>query len=242
MAFLQPAARAGQGHVQRAHEHDADHSFKRTEREFFSSRDEIAGSVVDQHVERSVLPDLCDHFFHARTVAHVANESLHRAGSGLAQLLCGLRQHLLAASANVKRWGAEFEKAPAHTLAPSGRASGDQDPLARQQIFLEHELCLSPQEWENHPTPSLKRNSWHPRAWNKLERQFQKVPASRESRTATSGSPRSSAHASQAAAVRCAKACSNCARSAPCRASSDSKRWAKRGSSAATAIHPSLAR
>ena len=123
---FEPAASASHGGVQSAEQHDADHGFESARRKFFGTGDEISGSVVNENVEWTGLPDGIDHGFDGVEIADVARESMDGAFGGGGKFGSGLLQHVLTTAADVDR-GAEFEEAVSHGFAESGAAAGDED-------------------------------------------------------------------------------------------------------------------
>src|SRR5208337_1915068 len=132
---LEPAASAGHGAVQRAHEHDVDDGVPRAGREVFGAGDEVAGGVVDEDVEGSLAPDGIDHGFDGFKTADVAGEGVD--GSLGREFGSGLFENFCAAAADVDR-GSEFEEAFGHAFAEAGASAGDQDALRLQKIGAEH--------------------------------------------------------------------------------------------------------
>src|SRR5260370_23050801 len=131
MALFEPPPATGQSDVKRSHQHDADHCFKSPKGELLRPRNEVAGSVVDKNIERTVIPDLVNHGFNASAITHVTNKRLDRAPGCPAKFLGGLVQHLLATSADVEG-GPKFKAALAHAFAQPGCASGNEDSFAGQ--------------------------------------------------------------------------------------------------------------
>ena len=73
---LEPAASAGHGAVQRAHQNDADDGVPRAGRKFFGAGDEVSGGVVDEDVERAFAPNGVDHGFDGVEIADVARDGV----------------------------------------------------------------------------------------------------------------------------------------------------------------------
>src|SRR5271155_4935497 len=132
MGGFEPAAPAGPGGMEGAEEHDADYGFKGARGKLLGAGDEIAGGVIDQHVEGSGFPDGVDHGFDGIEITDVARESVDWAFGGSGEFGCGLLENLFAASADVDR-GAELEEAVGHGLAESGAAACDQDALVAEE-------------------------------------------------------------------------------------------------------------
>src|SRR5215471_14857663 len=137
MLCRQPAAPAGHGAVQRPHEDDVDHRLPGVRRELFGARDEVPGRVINEYVERPVIPDGLDHLFDAVEIANVARERVD--WPRRLQLIGGGVQYFLPASADVDG-GPEFEEAAGHAFAGSGAAAGDEDALVQQEVLVEHNL------------------------------------------------------------------------------------------------------
>jgi hypothetical protein len=116
---------------------DADHCFPCTRREFFGAGEEIAGSVIDQDIQRPRIPDLLDHQLDGIALAHIANKAADFARCAVSQLAAGLLQDFAPAAADVNRC-AELQKALSHRAAQASAASGDQNAFALEQIWLEH--------------------------------------------------------------------------------------------------------
>ena len=72
MCGLEPAASAGHGGVERAHEHDADDGIEGVGRKFFGAGDEVSGGIVDEDVERGGFPGGVDHRLDGFEVADIA--------------------------------------------------------------------------------------------------------------------------------------------------------------------------
>ena len=106
-------------------------------REFLGAGEEIAGSVIDQHIQRPSIPDLPDHLLDGITLAHIADITANLARSAVSQLAAGLLQHIRSAPADVNR-RAELQKALRHRASQAGAASGNQNTFALEQIWLEH--------------------------------------------------------------------------------------------------------
>src|SRR5208283_4883235 len=75
-AGSEPAASTGHRHVQGAHEDDADYGLKGPQGEFFGAGEEVPGGVVHEDVERTIVPDDADEFFHGCGVANVAGTGM----------------------------------------------------------------------------------------------------------------------------------------------------------------------
>ena len=135
MGGFEPAAAAGHGRVECAHEHDADDGLEGARREFFGASDEVSGGIVDKNVERSGAPDGIDHRFDGVEVADVAREGVDYAVCG-EFCLRGL-QNFFAAAADVD-FGAEFEEALRHAFAQAGAAASDEDAFVLQEVGIEH--------------------------------------------------------------------------------------------------------
>src|ERR1700722_16951160 len=129
MSGFQPAAPAGHGAVQRAHQHDADDRFPRARRKFFAAGDKVSGSVVDQDVERFRVPNVVDHgldlFGLADVTAQRVNWSFRR------KLILSLFEDFFAASADIDL-RAEFEETLCHAFAKAGASAGDEYALGLQ--------------------------------------------------------------------------------------------------------------
>ena len=137
-AFFQPAAAAGHGAMDCSHQHYTDHGFKGPGGKVFGAGDKVAGGVVDQDIERPLLPDAGDHFLYTSGIADVADIGVDRAAGGSVKLFGGFLQHLLAASTDAKRGGTQFQKPPAHGFAQAGCATGNQDFFAGKKVVLKH--------------------------------------------------------------------------------------------------------
>ena len=123
--------------MQRAHQHDADHRLKRSQRKIFGAGQKISGGVVHEHIERALGPDDPDHLFDSGCVAHIAGTGVDLAAGALAEFLLGSGENIVAAPADVD-FGAQFQKPLRGSLAQAGAAAGDQDALAVEQIVAEH--------------------------------------------------------------------------------------------------------
>ena len=150
MGGLEPAASAGHGAVERAHQNDADDGVPRAGRKFFGAGDEVSGGVVDEDVEGSFAPDGIDHGFDGVEAADVAGDGVDCALWG--EFGCGLFEDLFAAAADVDR-GSEFEEAMGHAFAEAGASAGDEDAFVFQKVGAEHRIL-------SHSHPSRLGNSW----------------------------------------------------------------------------------
>ena len=142
MRGFEPAAAAGQGAVERSHEHDADNGVPCAGRKVFGAGDEVSGSVVDEDVERDFAPDGVDHGFDGFEIAHVAGDGVDCALRFLGEFGGGLLEDFFAAAADVDG-GSEFEEALGHAFAEAGAAAGDEDALVLQKVGSEHLVLAS---------------------------------------------------------------------------------------------------
>ena len=69
---LDPAPAAGHCAIESAVQHDAEHRIDGAWRQPVGARDEVGGGVVDQHIERPLLPDALHHGLDLGRFAHVA--------------------------------------------------------------------------------------------------------------------------------------------------------------------------
>jgi len=106
-------------------------------REFLGAGEEIAGSVIDQHIQRPSIPDLPDHLLDGITLAHIADITANLARSAVSQLAAGLLQDIRSAAADVNCC-AELQKTLGHRTAQARAAARDQNAFAPEQIWLEH--------------------------------------------------------------------------------------------------------
>ncbi len=81
-------------------EHDADHRVDGARRQALALGEEVAGRVVDQHVERAVLPDRIGHSLDRLGVADVADVPGGPAEIVRVELGHGFLEHLLAPAAD----------------------------------------------------------------------------------------------------------------------------------------------
>src|SRR5579863_3970651 len=114
MGGLEPAASAGHGAVEGAHQDNVDDGVPCAGGKLFGAGDEISGGVVDENVERGFGPDGVDHGFYGFETANVAGDGVDRAFGG--ELSGGLLEDFYAAAADVDG-GSEFEEALGHALA-----------------------------------------------------------------------------------------------------------------------------
>jgi len=135
VAGFEPAASAGHGGVQSAEEHDTDDGLKGARGKFFAAGDEISGGVIDENIERTVVPDGSDHGFDGVKIADVAGESVD--GASGQEFRSGFLEYLFAAAADVDR-GAEVQKAVSHGFAEACAAAGDEDAFGVEKIRLKH--------------------------------------------------------------------------------------------------------
>src|SRR5258708_9399939 len=141
VASSDPAASAGHGCMERAHEHDADYRIECAGGKILGAGDEVSGSVVDQYIERGLFPDRVDHGFDGVEIAHVARKGLNCASGGGGEFGCGLFEHGFAAAADVDSC-TEFEEALSHAFAQARSSPGDEDAFAVEKILLEHECSV----------------------------------------------------------------------------------------------------
>ena len=132
---MEPAASAGHGAVERAHEDDADDGVPCAGRKFFGAGDEISGGIVDEDVERSFAPNGIDHGFDGVEAANVAGDGVNRALR--VEFGSGLFKNVFAATADVD-CGSEFEESGGHAFAEAGASTGDEDALVFQKVGAEH--------------------------------------------------------------------------------------------------------
>src|ERR1700676_1383308 len=133
----QPAPPASHRRMQRAHQDDANHRLKPSQRKFFGARQKISCRIVHEHIERTFGPDGGDHLFDGCRVAHVAGMGVDLAARAVAQFFFSGRKNFLAAAADVD-FRAQVQKPLRGSFAQTGAAAGDQDALGLKQIFLEH--------------------------------------------------------------------------------------------------------
>ena len=68
--------------MQRAEEDDANDGFESPRRKFFGAGDEVSGGVVDEYVERTMLPDGVDHGLDGVEITDIAREGVDGAFGG----------------------------------------------------------------------------------------------------------------------------------------------------------------
>ena len=124
-------------------ENDAQHRFPCAWRELVGTSNEIAGGIVDQHIQRPGIPDPRDHLLHGVAVAHITDKTADVARPAARQFSAGLLQYVGPAATDVDRC-AELQKALGHRAAEACAASGDQDAFAFEQICLKHSLSPLP--------------------------------------------------------------------------------------------------
>jgi hypothetical protein len=100
-------------------------------------RDESRRSIVDQHVDRSLLPDRAHHGVDGCAVPYIATRRADRAAEFAAHPCRGGFQQFKPPAAD-DQFGAEFDETASHRGPEAGTASGDQYPLSRQQAFFKH--------------------------------------------------------------------------------------------------------
>ena len=127
--------------MQCAHQHDAEHGLEGAERQLFRTREEVAGGVVHEDIERAVLPDGFDHFFHLGGVADIAGTRVDGTAGSVSQFGLGRGEDFVTPSADVDG-GAELEKSLSSGFAKSSAAAGDEDAFVLEKIFLEHECTV----------------------------------------------------------------------------------------------------
>ncbi len=81
-------------------QHDVDDGIDRARRQLLAAGDEVAGGVVDEHVERLRLPRRLDHRLDGRRIAHVEGKDAD--GAARRRPMLGRRrlEHRLAAAAD----------------------------------------------------------------------------------------------------------------------------------------------
>jgi hypothetical protein len=105
----------------------------------FGLRYEGCRGVVDQDVDRRLVPDRIHHRIDRNTVADVASEGADLAAEIAAHPCRGSLEQLQPAPAD-DQLGPELDEAPSHRGTKPGTAAGDQDPLPRQKAFFKHRL------------------------------------------------------------------------------------------------------
>src|SRR5262249_36674464 len=107
------------------------------------ARDEVARGVVQEAGERAaIVPDRLHHCVDRLSVADVDSAGLHRAAVLCRQLARGFLQRVLPAPADVDL-GAQLEVPRRHLAAEARAAAGDEDALALENVFLEHDQTVS---------------------------------------------------------------------------------------------------
>src|SRR5882672_179203 len=109
----------------------------------FGLREEGCGSIVDQHIDRRLAPDLIHHGIDRAAVAYIALCHRNLAAETAAHLRGGCLQQFEPATAD-DQFRAELDEAASHRGAKPGAAAGDQNTLSRQQAFFKHRLIPPP--------------------------------------------------------------------------------------------------
>ena len=119
-------------------QHGVGDGVETTRRQVLGARDEVARGVVEKAGERpAVLPDRLHHGVHCCGVADVRGVAFHRAAVLCREFGGGFFQRLAAPAADVYV-GAELHVLRRHLAAETRPASGDEDALALEEVFLEH--------------------------------------------------------------------------------------------------------
>ena len=135
---LDPPLGDGVGDREGAAQNDICNGVEAVQRQIFRAADEVAGGIVYETGQRPpCLPDVVDEFVNRIRRADVARIGPDGGAVGLRELVGGLLEHRLAASAD-DDVGAERGKARGHLAAQPGAAPRDENPFALQQIGPEH--------------------------------------------------------------------------------------------------------
>src|SRR5262249_2682560 len=97
----------------------------------------VAGSIVDQHIERSIGEGGVHQAVDSFGRANVNDMGSNLAGQRVFELFGGILQDLGPAAAN-HQLSAELDHAPAHGLAEPGAAAGDQHAFSLEKMRLKH--------------------------------------------------------------------------------------------------------
>ena len=131
-----PALAAGVGHVERAVQHDVGDGVEGAGAEVLGLRDEVAGGIVDQTVERPAGPDLIDHLLDGGGDADVDGMEVDPAAGILLHDLLGRLFEDAAAPAADHTVCAQLDELLHHHAAEARAAAGDEESLALEQVGL----------------------------------------------------------------------------------------------------------
>src|SRR5690606_11574067 len=137
-----PALAQGQRHVDGPVQHDSEHGVERSVRQPLGGRDEVAGGVVHQDVDRAEplvggVDDLLDRCRVADVEAH--GEDL---AAGLLGELASRRLQHLEATARDDGPRPQFQEAPGHGATQPGATACDENDLVGKQARYEHDAML----------------------------------------------------------------------------------------------------
>src|SRR5262245_2876962 len=166
MAFGDPTLAGGERAIGGAVQHDIEDGIDGAVGERLSPGNKVTGSIVDQHIERSVGEGGIHQAVDSFRRANVNDMGSNLAGQRVFELFRGILQDLGPAAAN-HQLGAELDHAPAHGLAEPGAAAGDQHAFSLEKIRLKHvaspcSLCAPLEGFACEATSSSKSSTAKP--------------------------------------------------------------------------------
>src|SRR5207248_381461 len=132
-----PTLSRSQRAIHRAMQRGAEDRVGGTERQMFGLRDKGRSRVVDEYVDRRVVPERIHHGIDCAAITNIAPDRSDLA-AGIAAHPSRLRLQELEPAAADEELGTQLQEAASHRRTKPRAAAGDQDPLSRQQVLFKH--------------------------------------------------------------------------------------------------------